>query len=108
MLRLHVHKPSWRHKLGDKAFDHHICPSQLSQQVVEAKPDNTMDFKVSKIFALETTRNQELVSSIEMRFLELICLTVTQYPPPLCANMQHLVFSFFLFPTAGRLDSHGN
>ena len=60
MLRLHVHKHSWRHRFGDKAFDRHICPGQLSQQLVEARPDSTVDLKVSRVFALETTRNQEL------------------------------------------------
>ena len=84
MLRLHVHRHSWRHRFGDKAFDHHICPGQLSQQLVEARPDSTVDLKVSRAFALETIRNQEHVSSIEMRFLELICFNVTQYPTVVC------------------------
>ena len=77
MLRLHVRKHCWRHGFGDKAVDRHICPGQLPQQLAEAKPDSTVDLKVSRAFALETARNQELLSYIEMRFLELICFIVT-------------------------------
>ena len=84
MLPLHVHKHCWRHRFGDKSFDRHICPGQLSQQLVEARPDSTVDLKVSRAFALETISNQEHVSYIEMRFLELICLNVTQYPTVVC------------------------
>ena len=84
MLRLHVHRHSWRHRFGDKAFDHHICPSQLSQQLVESRPDSTMDLKVSRFFAFETIRNQEHVSYMEMRFLELISPNVTHYPALVC------------------------
>ena len=77
MLRLHVHKHCWRHRFGDQAVDRHICPGQLSQPLVKARPDSTVDLKVSRAFALETARNQEHFSSIEMRFLELICFNVT-------------------------------
>ena len=108
MLRLHVHKHSWRHRFGDKAFDRHICPGQLSQQLVEARPDSTVDLKVSRVFALETIRNQghlflyrNAVSRVDLPQCHAI-------PPPLCVNMQHLVFSIFLFSTAGHLDSNGN
>ena len=84
MLRLHVHKHCWRHKFGDTAVDRHICPGQLSQQLVEARPDSTVDLKVSRAFALEAIRNHEHASYMEMRFLELICLNVTQYPTVAC------------------------
>ena len=107
MLRLHVHKHSWRHKFGDKAFDRHICPCQLSQHLVEAKPDITKDLKVSKAFALETIRNQERVSYIEMRFLELICFNVTQYPTVVCQHAAPCVFNCFI-STDGHLDNHGD
>ena len=84
MLRLHVLTFCWRHKFGDKAVDRHNCPGQLSQQLVEAKPDSTMYLTVSKVFALEAIRNQAHVSYMEMRFLELICFNVTQYPTVAC------------------------
>ena len=58
-MRLHVHKHSWRHRFGDTVFDPHICPGQLSQQLVEARPKSIVDLKVSRAFAIETTRNQE-------------------------------------------------
>ena len=102
MLRLHVHRHSWRHRFGDKAFDHHICPGQLSQQLVEARPDSTVDLKVSRAFALETIRNQEHVSYIEMRFLELICFNVTKYPHRCVLTCSTLCFPLFYFP---RLDT---
>ena len=95
MLRLHVHRHSWRQKFGDKAFDHHICPGQLSQQLVEARPDSTVDLNVSRAFASETIRNQEHVSSIEMRFLELICFNVTQYPHRCVLTCSTLRFQHF-------------
>ena len=79
MLRLHVHTHCWGHRFGDKAVDRHICPGQLSQQLVEAGPDSTVDLNVSRAFALESIRNQERASYMEMRCLELIFLTVTQY-----------------------------
>ena len=59
-----------------------ICPGQLSQQLVEARPESTMDLKVSKALALELFRNHERVSYMEMRFLGLSCLNATQYPSP--------------------------
>ena len=99
---MHVHKHCWRHRFGDTAVDRHICPGQLSQQLAEARPDSTVDLKVSRVFALETTRNQELVSSIEMRFLELICLNVTQYPHRCVLTCSALCFHLFYFP---RLDA---
>ena len=110
MLRLHVHKHCWRHKFGDKAIvDRHICPCQLSQQLVKAKPDNTMDLKVPNVSALEAIRNQEHVSYMQMRFLELICFNVKQYAH-LCVLTwcSSGLFFFFSFPTIGHLDNHGN
>ena len=101
MLRLHVHKHSWRHRFGDKAFDHHICPSQLSQQLVEAKPDSTMGLQVPRVLAPEAIRNQEHVSYMEMRFLEFTCINVTQYPHRCVLTCCALCFHFFYFP---RLD----
>ena len=70
MLRLHVHKNCWRHKFGDKVVGRHICPGQLPQQLEEARPDSTVDMKVTRVFALEAIRNQEHV--------------VTQYPTFVC------------------------
>ena len=75
-----MHKHCWRHRFGDTAVDRHICQGQLSQQLVEAKPDSTMGLKVSRVVALEAIRNQGHVSYMEMRFLESICLNVMQYP----------------------------
>ena len=109
MLRLHVRKHCWRHRFGDKAVDRHICPGQLSQELVEGRPDSTKDLAVSRAFALEEdNRNQERVSYMETLFLELICFSVTQYPPPLCVNMVRLVFSIGLFSAVGHLDNHWN
>ena len=57
-----MHKYCWRHGFGDKSVDRHMCPGQSSQQLVEARPDSTMDLKVSMAFALETIRNHEHAS----------------------------------------------
>ena len=108
MSRLHVHKHSWRHRFGDTASDRHIYPGQLSQQLVEARPDSTVDLKVSRVFALETIRNQDHVSYMEMLFLELICLNVTQYPHRCVLTRCALCFQFVVFSTAGHLHNHGN
>ena len=92
-----MQKHCLKHKFGDKIVDRHICPGQLSQQFVEAKPDNTMDLKVSRAFALETIRSQEHFSSIEMRFLELICLNVTQYPHRCVLTCSTMCFQLVYF-----------
>ena len=84
MLRLHVRKRCWRHRFGDKVVDRHVCPGQLSQQLAEARSDSAMHLKVSRVFALEAIRNHEHVSYVGMRFLELICLIVTQYATVVC------------------------
>ena len=76
-----------------------FAQANCRNKLVEARPDNTVDLKVSRTFASETIRNQEHVSSIEMRFLELICLNVTQYPPPRCVlTCSALCFQLFYFP----------
>ena len=67
-----MHKHCWRHKFEDTVVDSHVCPCQLSQQLVKARPDSTVDLKVSRVVALEAIRNQEHVSYMQMRFLELI------------------------------------
>ena len=61
--------------------------------MVKTGPDSTVDLKVPWAFALEAIRNQEDVCYMQIRFLELICLKVKQYPLPLlCANMMRLAF----------------
>ena len=89
-------------------MNHHIWPCHLSQQLVSAKADGTVDLKVRRVFALETIRNHKGAPHMRRRFLELICSNVKQYPAMLCVDMMRLGFSFFLFPTAGHLDNHGN
>ena len=44
-----MRKHCWRHRFEDEVVDRHICPGQLSQQLVEATPDSTMDLKVSRL-----------------------------------------------------------
>ena len=89
-------------------MNHHIWPCHLSQQLVSAKADSTVDLKVRRVFALETIRNHKDFPHMRRRFLELICSNVKQYPAILVVDMVHLGFSIFLFSTAGLLDIHGN
>ena len=89
-------------------MNHHIWPCHLSHQLVSATADSTVDLKVRRVFAIETTRNHKDFLHMRKRFLELICSNVKQYPAILCVDMVHLGFSIFLFSTAGHLDSHGN
>ena len=95
MLCLHVHTHCWGHRFGDTVVDRRICPGQLSQQLVEARPDSTMDLKVTRNFALDTIRNQERVSYMGMLCLELICFNVTQYPYPSVLTWCTLCFNLF-------------
>ena len=75
---------------------------------MNVKADSTMDLKVRRVFALETIRNHTGSLHMRKRFLELTCSNVKLYPAILCVDMVHLGFSIFLFPKAGRLDSHVN
>ena len=51
-----VHKHCWRHRFGDKVVDRHICPGQLSHQLVEARPDSTVVLNVTRVVAVEVIR----------------------------------------------------
>ena len=83
-------------------MNHHICPCQLSQQLVKAKPDITVDFKVRRAFALETARGHTDFPHMQRRFLEFICFNVKRCPALLCVDMVHLAFSIFFIFTAGQ------
>ena len=108
ILPLHLHRHCWRHRFGAKGVNHHIWPCHLSQQLVTAKADNTLDLKVRRVFALEATRNHTVFLHMQRRFLEFICSSVKQYPAILCVDMIRLGFSIIFISTAGPLDSHGN
>ena len=54
LLRLHVHTHWWRHKFGDTVVVRHICPCQLTRQLVKVRPDNTMGLKVPQGFCIRS------------------------------------------------------